>query len=128
MKCEEALKEKYDGLSTTKLRELVMKFGNYKIYPNHTIKQHFKKMKTKMIREFKTYRHVLINKQQVETVTKSLPTSWEYMMVNVTHNESVKTFNDIICHLELELKRLVIVRPNEQVYVTKSSSRKNSSL
>ena len=31
MKCEEALKEKYGGLSTTKLRELVMKFGNYKI-------------------------------------------------------------------------------------------------
>ena len=85
-------------------------------------------MKKKLIREFKTYRHVLINEKQVETVIKSLPKSWEYMMANVTHNESVKTFNDIICHLELELKRLVIVRPNEQVYVTKSSSRKNSSL
>ena len=27
----EALKEKYGGLSATKLRELVMKFGNYKM-------------------------------------------------------------------------------------------------
>ena len=26
-----ALKEKYGGLSATKMRELVMKFGNYKI-------------------------------------------------------------------------------------------------
>ena len=45
----QALKEKYDGLSTTKLKELVMKFGNYKMRLNHTIKQHLKEMK-RMIR------------------------------------------------------------------------------
>ena len=28
---QKALKEKYGGLSATKMRELVMKFGNYKI-------------------------------------------------------------------------------------------------
>ena len=36
-----------------------MKFGNYKMRPNHIIKQHLKEMK-KMITELKTFRHVLI--------------------------------------------------------------------
>ncbi|KAL6320944.1 hypothetical protein AAG906_010753 [Vitis piasezkii] len=43
------------------------------------------------------------------------------MVVNMTHNESVKTFDDIVCHLELEAKRLVVVKPNEQAYVAKSN-------
>ena len=46
------------------------------------------------------------------------------MVVNMTHNKSVKTFDDIIRHLELEVKQLVVARPNEQAYVVKSSSRK----
>ena len=45
----QALKEKYGGLLVTKLRELVLKFENYKIRPNHTMKQHLRKMK-RMIR------------------------------------------------------------------------------
>ena len=32
----QALKEKYGGLLATKLRDLVMKFVNYKILLNHT--------------------------------------------------------------------------------------------
>ncbi|KAL6330609.1 hypothetical protein AAG906_003217 [Vitis piasezkii] len=44
----------------------------------------------------------------------------------MTHNESVKTFDDIVRHLELEVKRLVVIRPNEQAYVVESSSRKTS--
>ena len=46
------------------------------------------------------------------------------MVVNMTHNESVKTFDDIVCHLELEVERLVVARPNEQAYVAESTSRK----
>ena len=45
----------------------------------------------------------------------------------MTHNESVKTFNDIVCHLELDVEQLMVDRPNEQVYVAKSSSCKTSS-
>ena len=45
----ETLKENYGGLSTTKLRKLVMKFGNYKMRLNHTMKQHLREMK-RMIR------------------------------------------------------------------------------
>ncbi|KYF37982.1 hypothetical protein SMIM3I_02228 [Streptococcus mitis] len=35
----EALKEKYGGLLATKLGELVMKFRNYNMQPNHTMKK-----------------------------------------------------------------------------------------
>ena len=43
------------------------------------------------------------------------------MVMNMTHNESVKTFDDIVRHLELEVGRLVVARPNEQAYVAESS-------
>ncbi|KAL6330235.1 hypothetical protein AAG906_040157 [Vitis piasezkii] len=49
------------------------------------------------------------------------------MVVNMTHNESVKNFDDIVRHLELEAEQLVGARPNEQAYVAESSSRKTSS-
>ena len=91
--------------------------------PNHTIKQHLEEMK-RMIRELNTSRHVLIDKQQVQTIIKSLLKSWERMVVNMKHNESVKTFDDIVRHLELEVERLMVIRPNEQVYVVESSLRK----
>ena len=94
-------KEKYGGLLTTKLGELVMKFRNYKMQPNHTMKQHLKEMK-RMIRKLKTFRHVLADEQQVEAIIKSLPKSWKHVVVTMTHNESIKTFDDIVCHLELE--------------------------
>ena len=108
--------KKYGGLLATKLRELVMKFRNYKIRPSHTIKQHLRKMK-RMIRELKTSRHIFIDEQQVEAVIRSLLKNWEHMVVNMTHNQNVKTFDDIVRHLELEAKRLMVARPNEQAYV-----------
>ena len=42
----------------------------------------------------------------------------------MTHNKSVKTFDSIVRHLELEVERLMVVRPNEQAYVDKSNSSK----
>ena len=57
-----------------------------------------------MIRELKTSRHVLTDEKQVETVIISLTNSWEHIVVNMTHNESVKTFDDIVYHLELEAR------------------------
>ena len=83
-----------------------MKFRNYKIRPNHIVKQHLREMK-RMIRELKTSGHVFTDEQQVETVIKSLPKSCEHMVVNITHDKSVKTFDDMVCHLELEVKRLM---------------------
>ncbi|KAJ9687266.1 hypothetical protein PVL29_015943 [Vitis rotundifolia] len=57
-----------------------------------------------MIRELKASRHVFIDEQQVEIVIRSLPRSWEHMMVNMIHNERVNTFDDIVRHLELEVE------------------------
>ena len=57
-----------------------------------------------MIRELKISGHVFTNKQQVEAIIKSLPKSCEHMVVNMTHDKSVKTFDNIFCHLELEVK------------------------
>ena len=57
-----------------------------------------------MIRELKTFGHIFTDEQQVEAVIKSLPKNCEHMVVNMTHDKSVKTFDDIVCHLELEIK------------------------
>ena len=110
----QALKEKYGGLLATKLRDLVMKFVNYKILLNHT-NETTSQGDEKEWRGLKTSGHVFTDEQQVETVIKSLPKSWEHMKVNMTHNESVKTFNSIVCHLELEVKWLMVA--NEQAYI-----------
>ena len=70
----EALNEKYGGLSTTKLREFVMKLGNYKMQSNHTLKQHLREMK-RMIKELKTFRHVLTDELDSNKIsTKELGT------------------------------------------------------
>ena len=118
----QALKENDGRLLATKLRELVLKFEIYKMWPNHTMKQHLREMK-RMIRELKTFEHVFTDEQQVKAVIKSLPKSCEDMVVNMTHDKSVKTFDDIVCHLELEVKQLMVARPNEQAHVVESSSR-----
>ncbi|KAJ9703300.1 hypothetical protein PVL29_004909 [Vitis rotundifolia] len=78
-----------------------------------------------MIKELKTSGHVFTNKQQVEVVIKSLPKNYEHIVVNMTHDKSVKTFDDIVCHLELVVKRLMVARLNEQAHVIESNSRKN---
>ena len=85
------------------------------------MKQHLREMK-RMIRELKTFEHVFTDEQQVKAVIKSLPKSCEDMVVNMTHDKSVKTFDDIVCHLELEVKQLMVARPNEQAHVVESSS------
>ena len=59
--------------------------------PNHAMKQHLKEMK-RLIRELKTSGQVLTDEQQVEVVMRSLPKSEEHMVVNITHNESIKTW------------------------------------
>ncbi|KAK9200885.1 hypothetical protein WN944_016084 [Citrus x changshan-huyou] len=46
------------------------------------------------------------------------------MKVNMTHNESVKTFKDIQHHLELEDERLLAAKSSAQLYMTDTNSRK----
>ena len=48
------------------------------------------------------------------------------MKVNMTHNESVKTFKDIQRHLELEDERLLAAKSSAQLYMADTNSRKAS--
>ena len=41
----------------------------------------------------------------------------------MTHNENIKTFSDIVHHLELEDERLEAAKPDAQAYVVASSSK-----
>lgn len=45
----------------------------------------------------------------------------------MTHNESIKTFNDIEHHLELEAKHFEVAKLFYRVYMAESSSHKASS-
>ena len=46
--------------------------------------------------------HVLIDEQQVRAVIRSLPNSWEYMKVQLNHNENIKAFDDAKRNLKLK--------------------------
>ena len=43
----------------------------------------------------------------------------------MTHNENIKTFDDLSRHLELEAERLEAPRANGSSYTTQSGSRKS---
>ena len=121
----EALKQKFGITSLAKLRGLTMKFDSYQKKAHHSMKQHLRAMST-MIRELGAAGHVLTDEQQVQAVIRSLPHSWEQMKQNMTHNENVKTFEDVSRHLELEAERLEAARPNGSAMVAESGSRKTS--
>ena len=116
-----ALKIRYGGTSTTRLRGLTMKFDSYKMRSEHTMKQHLRAMST-MIRELKTVGNNLTDEQQVQVVIRSLPSSWETMSQNMTHNENIKSFDDVARHLELEAKFLEAAKPNGSVYIAETNS------
>ena len=48
------------------------------------------------------------------------------MKVNLTHNESIKTFNNIARHVELEDERLGVAKIQGQAFVAESNSLKAS--
>ena len=58
-------------------------------------------MMSNMISELRAVGHDMIDEQQVQAVIHSLPSSWEHMRVNLTHNDNIKTFDDVPRHVEL---------------------------
>ncbi|KAH7844930.1 hypothetical protein Vadar_033336 [Vaccinium darrowii] len=48
------------------------------------------------------------------------------MSLNLTHNENLKTFDDVGRHLELEAERREAAKPNSSAHMVESSSRKAS--
>ena len=69
-----ALKDKFGGTSTTKLRRLTIKFDTYRKRQDQNMRQHLREM-SNMIRVLKNAGHVLTDEQQVQAVLQSLSNS-----------------------------------------------------
>ena len=76
-----------------------------------------------MISELRVAGHDMTDEQQVQSVIRSLPSNWEHMRVNLTHNENIKTFDDVARHVELEEDRLLSEKPANEAFMTESKSR-----
>ena len=61
-----------------------------------------------MVRKLKAAGNNLTDKQQIQAMIRSLPNSWEQMKLNMTHNESIQTLEDLSRHLEFEAERHVV--------------------
>ena len=83
------------------MRQLTLKFDAYKKQSNHTMRQHLTVM-SNMISELKGVGHELTDEQHVQAVIHSLPNAWEHLRINLTHNDNIKTFDDVAGHVELE--------------------------
>ena len=74
------------------------------------MKQHLTIM-SNMISELRSAGHQLTDKQQVQVMIRSLPNAWEHLRINLTHNDEIKTFDDVAQHVELEEDLLLIDKP-----------------
>ena len=89
------------------------------------MRQHLREIGN-LIRKLKVTGHILSDEQQIQTVIRSLPHSWEHMKVNLTHNESIITFDDVSRHLELEDERLEAAKSSSDVFMAESSQTRAS--
>ncbi|KAF7134773.1 hypothetical protein RHSIM_Rhsim08G0142800 [Rhododendron simsii] len=85
--------------------------------PQHSMPEHLRVMSA-MIRDLRAVGNVLTDEQQILAMLRSLPDkTWDHFKLTMTHNEIVKTFNDLKCHLELEAERQDAMRGNEVLVV-----------
>ena len=96
-----AFREKFGGVSLTKLCSLTIKFDTYKKRLDHTMKKHLREM-SNMISELNNVGHVLTEEQKIQVVIRSLPNSWEHIRMHLTHSKNIRNFEDAARHLELE--------------------------
>ena len=50
----------------------------------------------------------------------SLLSAWEHLGINLTHNDNIKTFDDVARYVELEKDRLLVDKPYGEAYMTES--------
>ena len=115
-----AVKIQFGGTSTTRLRQLTLKFDAYKKQLNHTMRQHLTVM-SNMISEPKGAGHELTDERQVQAVIRSLPNAWEHLRINLTHNDNIKTFDDVARHVDLEEDHLLADKSSGHAYMTESN-------
>jgi hypothetical protein len=80
------------------------------------MKQHLTVM-SNMISELKGIVHEMTDEQQVQVVIHYLPSNWEHICVNFTHNNNIKTFNDVAHHVELQEDRLLTEKPVNEAFI-----------
>ncbi|GAB2269975.1 hypothetical protein Dimus_038814 [Dionaea muscipula] len=122
----DVIKLQYGGTSTTRLRHPTLEFEGYKKRHDHTMREHLTAM-INMIGKLAAAGHQLSDEQQVQAVIRSLPKSWEHMRVNLTHNDLIRTFDDVSCHLEMEEDRLLEDKPASEAHMDTTSQRGTSS-
>ena len=75
-----------------------------------------------MISELRAVGHEMTDKQQVQAMIHYLRSSWEHMRVNLTHNDNIKTFDDVARHVELEKDRLLAKKPIQEAFMIENKS------
>ena len=115
----DVVKVQYGGTSTMRLRQLTLKFDAYKKQSKHTMRQHLTIM-SNIISKLRGAGHELTNEQQVQAMIFSLLSSWEHLGINLTHNDNIKTFDDVARYVELEKDRLLADKPYGEAYMTES--------
>jgi len=86
------------------------------------MRQHLTVM-SNMINELRGAGHEMNDEQQVQAVIHSLPSNWEHMRVNFTHNDNIKTFDDVARHVELEEDRRHTKKPINEAFISKTKMR-----
>ncbi|KAJ4730414.1 Gag/pol protein [Rhynchospora pubera] len=119
----DAVKLEFGGTSTTRLRQLTLRFEGYKKRPEHTMREHLMTM-SNMISELKAAGNNMTDEQEVQAVICSLPKSWDHMRLNLTHNDNIRKFEDVARHVELEEERLISEKGTEEAFVVSSEVQK----
>jgi hypothetical protein len=76
-----------------------------------------------IISELKGVGREMTDEQQVQAVIRSLPSNWKHMYVNLTHNDNIKTFDDVARHVELEEDRLYAKKPINEAFIFETKMR-----
>ena len=88
------------------------------------MKQHLRIMST-MIRKLKVVGNNLIDEQRIQVGIHSFPDSWEHMVVYITNNDNIKAFDELSCHIELEVEHLEAANPLKvSLYLVENDSNK----
>ncbi|XP_065852342.1 uncharacterized protein [Euphorbia lathyris] len=121
-----ALKHKFGSVSLTKLRALAFKFDTYKMSYDHTMKIHLREMSS-MISELTEAGQKMTEEQKIQAVIRSLRESWDHMRMHLIQTESIRTFEDVARHLELEEDRLTSIKNNVEAHFIGKTSVENRS-
>ena len=75
-----------------------------------------------MISKLRVAGHDMTDEQEVSVLIRSLPSSWEHMCVNLTHNDNIKTFDDVAHHVKLEEDRFLVEKLVQEAFMTENKS------